>query len=344
MQGELSLESENIERSSESCKLGRVRELRSISCVVPCYNESQNLVLLLPVLREALVALNIKWEIVFVDDGSRDPTPEVFAGWQAEPNLLCIELSRNFGKEAALTAGLEASSGDVVVMLDADLQHSPALIKQFVEHWQAGVDVVYAVRADRADEGVVKQIGSKYFYKLLNATHRFEVPPDAGDFRLLGRPVVEAILRLPERNRFMKGLYAWVGFTSLAIPYTPQHRAHGNSNFSFWQLLMLSFDGLTAFTNLPLRAASAVGLLMALVAFLYGGFLTVGYTIFGADVNGWTTIVVSLMLFSGIQLVFLGVVGEYVGRIFNEVKQRPLYLIKKTSGAMATEQISLDSK
>jgi polyisoprenyl-phosphate glycosyltransferase len=243
-----------------------------------------------------------------------------------------LQLSRNFGKEAALTAGLQAAAGDVVILLDADLQHSPALIPAFIRHWQQGADVAYAVRRDRSDESGFKRLGTRWFYALVNAADRFEVPAGAGDFRLMDRRVVDALLALPERNRFMKGLYAWVGFTSVAVPYVPDARAHGRSHFSPWRLIRLSLDGLTAFTTWPLRAVSMLGFALALLAFVYGGYLTVSFVLYGHGVSGWTTIVVSLMLFAGIQLLSLGIVGEYVGRIFEEVKARPLYVIQRELG------------
>jgi polyisoprenyl-phosphate glycosyltransferase len=232
-----------------------------------------------------------------------------------------------------LSAGLQAARGEVVVTMDADRQHSPALIPTFIEHWIAGADTVYAVRADRADEPRFKRWGTRAFYSLINTAARFEVPAGAGDFRLMDRAVVDALLALPERNRLMKGLYAWVGFKSVAVPYHPERRAHGRSRFSLPGLLRLSFDGLTAFTTWPLRAVSAAGFVLALLAFGYGGILIVDYLLYGHQVSGWTTIVVSLMLFSGIQLISLGVVGEYVGRVFEEVKARPLYVVERETGS-----------
>lgn len=304
----------------------------SISCVVPCRNEARNLERLLPLLRATLGGLVPHWEIVLVDDGSNDDTAARLPEWTAQPGVRALQLSRNFGKEAALTAGLQAAAGEVVVMLDADLQHPPALIGTFLRHWQAGADVVYAVREHRGDERGYKRAGARWFYRLVNGGGRFEVPAGAGDFRLMDRRVVDTLLSLPERNRFMKGLYAWVGFEAVAVPYMPAERAHGRSHFSAIKLAALALDGLTAFTTLPLRAVSVLGFVIALAAFLYGGYLTLSYLLYGHDVSGWTTIVVSLMLFVGIQLVSLGVVGEYVGRIFEEVKARPLYVVKRSLG------------
>ena len=306
--------------------------LPRLSCVVPCRNEAANLALLLPQLCVQLSECTSAWEIILVDDGSTDASAALFEQWSQRLGIVVLRLSRNFGKEAALTAGLQASKGDVVVMMDADLQHPPGLIPSFVRYWLAGADVAYAVRAHREDESAFKRSGSRWFYKLLNMADRFEVPPDAGDFRLIDRAVVTSLLALPERNRFMKGLYAWVGFDAVAVPYVPAERAHGKSSYKPWRLIALALDGLTAFTTWPLRAVSVIGGLLALCAFAYGAFLTFCFFAYGHNVSGWTTIVVSLMLFSGTQLVSIGVLGEYIGRIFEEVKARPLYIVKKLMG------------
>jgi polyisoprenyl-phosphate glycosyltransferase len=303
-----------------------------LSCVIPCYNEAKNLEQLLPMLSEQLALLSPSWELILVDDGSTDATALVLAKWAQKPGFKAIFLSRNFGKEAALSAGLQASRGDVVVMMDGDLQHSADLIGTFLQKWRAGADVVYAVREHRQDESRFKRWGSDAFYKLVNAADRFEVPAGAGDFRLMDRRVVDALLSLPERNRFMKGLYAWVGFEAVAVPYMPNERAHGSSHFSAMRLIRLSMDGLTAFTTWPLRAVSMLGFTLAILAFIYGFYLTASYFLSGADVSGWTTIVVSLMLFAGIQMISLGIVGEYIGRVFEEVKGRPLFVIKREIG------------
>lgn len=309
--------------------------LPTMSCIVPSFNEAACLRELLPRLADVLQLHCARWEILVVDDGSRDDSAEVLRQLSAQPRLSglkVLRLSRNFGKEAALSAGLVQARGDVVMMLDADLQHDPALIPQFLEAWRRGADMVYAVRRSRDDEGSLKRVGTRLFYSLLNRGARFAVPPDAGDFRLMDRRVVDALLALPERNRFMKGLYAWVGFNTQALPYQPAARAHGHSKFRPLRLAQLALDGLTAFTNWPLRAVSACGILLAVPAMLYGLYLTAMYLLYGHNVSGWTTIVVSLMLFCGLQLVSLGIVGEYVGRIFEEVKGRPLYLVKEQWG------------
>jgi polyisoprenyl-phosphate glycosyltransferase len=318
--------------AADDAAVARRREAPSMSCVVPCRNEAQNLVRLLPLLAETLGRCTHAWEIVLVDDGSTDGSERLMAAWARQPGFRVLQLSRNFGKEAALTAGLQAATGEVVVTMDADMQHSPALIPTFLDHWLAGADVAYAVRENRHDEGRFKRFGARCFYALVNGGDHFKVPVGAGDFRLMDRSVVDALLSLPERNRFMKGLYAWVGFKAVAVPYLPDARAHGRSRFSPLRLIRLSLDGLTAFTRWPLRAVSAVGFALALAAFVYGAYLTATYVLYGHNINGWTTIVVSLMLFSGIQLISLGIVGEYVGRVFEEVKARPLFVVKRELG------------
>ena len=308
------------------------RKAPSMSCVIPCRNEAQNLARLLPLLATTLDRCTPAWEVVLVDDGSTDDTMMVIGQWARRPGFRVVQLSRNFGKEAALAAGLQAATGGVVVTMDADMQHSPALIPVFLDHWRAGADVAYGVRESRHDEGLFKRLGTSGFYALINRANGVKVPPDAGDFRLMDRAVVDALLRLPERNRFMKGLYAWVGFDAVAVPYRPAPRLHGHSHFNPLRLIGLSLDGLTAFTTWPLRAVSAAGFTLALLSFTYGAYLTVRYFLYGHHVSGWTTIVVSLMLFAGIQLISLGVVGEYVGRIFEEVKARPLFVVKREMG------------
>ncbi|QSI31100.1 glycosyltransferase [Variovorax sp. RKNM96] len=304
-----------------------------ISCVIPCFNEGANLRHLLPRLEEILWATKLRWEIIVVDDGSTDDTAEVARAWCELSGFRCISLSRNFGKEAALTAGLAAAAGDAVVLLDGDLQHSPDLIHKMIAQWTAGAEVVYAVREARGDESRFKQLGSKLFYRLLDTSDRFAVPKDAGDFRLMDRKVVDALMSLPERSRFMKGLYAWVGFRAVAMPYTPAPRAAGTSTFNAQRLVRLAIDGLTAFTTWPLRMVSVVGLLFALSAFCYGLYVSIDYLLFGNPVSGWTTIVVSLMFFIGVQMISTGIVGEYIARIYEEVKGRPLYVVSREHGS-----------
>ncbi|WP_454691891.1 glycosyltransferase family 2 protein [Achromobacter aloeverae] len=309
-----------------------------ISCVVPCLNESANLRVLLPALITMLSRLCTSWEVVVTDDGSTDGTPEMMREWTAVDGIRYVQLSRNFGKEAALSAGLEGTSGDVVICLDADMQHPPALIPEMLARWRAGADMVYAVRENRDDEHWAKRLGARAFYRLLSNGRRVQVPEHAGDFRLMDRRVVQALNALPERTRFMKGLYAWVGFKTEALPYSPAERAHGDSHFNARQLFKLAFAGLTAFTTWPLRVVSMIGMLFALLSFTYGCYLVIDFWLYGNPLSGWTTIVAALMFFAGINLLSLGVVGEYVGRIFDEVKGRPLYVVREQRGKVFTEK------
>lgn len=303
-----------------------------VSCVVPAYNEHDNLGLLLPRLQAVLTQIGADWEIIVVDDGSRDATAMLMSAWTQNPGFRYVQLSRNFGKEPAITAGIEAAAGDAVLILDADLQHPPELLPKMLSRWQAGVDMVYAVRENRDDESVGKRLGTKLFYSLLKSSRGVEVPPHAGDFRLMDRSVVDALLRLPERNRFMKGLYAWVGFNTEAIQYVPDARLHGESRFNGLTLLRLALAGLMSFTTWPLRLVSLLGFMVSICSFVYGLFIVVEYLLYKNPVDGWPTIVTVLLFFSGINLMSLGVVGEYIAGIFDEVKGRPLYIVRQAVG------------
>ncbi len=300
--------------------------------MVPAYNEAANLPRLLTALVPALQALTPRWEIIIVDDGSRDATAEVLRPWLEKPGLRYLALSRNFGKEAALTAGLEHAQGDVVLMIDADGQHPLSLLPTLLQGWRDGADAVCAVRDTRADETWSKRLGTRLFYRIVNAGSPVPIPADAGDFRLLDRRVVNALLALPERNRFLKGLYAWVGFRTQFVPYTPAARLEGNSSFSMARLLALAITGLTSFSTLPLRLWGGVGAAVALTAMGYGAWIVIEHFLYGNPVPGWPTVVVGLMFFSGVQLLSIGILGEYIGRIFDEVKRRPLYLLRETAG------------
>ncbi len=309
----------------------------SISCVVPAYNEADNLAPLLEALTTELARLTPRWEVIVVDDGSRDATPVVMLPWLQRPGVRCLRLSRNFGKEAALTAGIDHAEGEVVVLIDADLQHPPAMIGPMLAAWREGADMVCTARASRSDESRRKRLGTWLFYRLVNASAPTPIPVDAGDFRLMDRRVVDALKSLPERNRFMKGLYAWVGFSTVVLPYTPAARHAGNSSFSMRRLSSLAFTGITAFTNAPLRLWSAAGALIALLALGFALGIVVQHFIVGHDVPGWATLVTGIAFSTGIQLLSVGILGEYIGRIFDEVKQRPVYIVGAAlgRGAMA---------
>ena len=309
----------------------------AISCVVPAYNEAANLGLLLTGLTTQLATLTDRWEVIVVDDGSHDATPTAMAPWVTRPGVRFLRLSRNFGKEAALTAGIDHAAGEVVLLMDADLQHPASLVPEMVSAWRQGADMVCAARASRADESWPKRIGTALFYRLVNHNSPVPIPVDAGDFRLMDRRVVDALKALPERNRFMKGLYAWVGFSNVIIPYVPAERHAGASSFSLRSLSKLAFTGVTAFTNAPLRLWSGIGVLVALFALGFGSWIVIEHFVYGTDVAGWATLACGVMFFSGVQLISIGILGEYVGRIFDEVKQRPVYLVGSESGRGAIE-------
>jgi glycosyltransferase involved in cell wall biosynthesis len=307
----------------------RRAEPRVLSCIVPAFNEANGLSQFLKELHEITHRLCPQVEIILVDDGSEDETPIIAAGLVHALGLRYIRLSRNFGKEAALTAGIDRAQGDAVLVIDADYQHPLEVLPVMLEHWRQGYDVVYGVRRSRADEGAIKRIGTRLLYNILSADAPVPIPVAAGDFRLLDRKVVEALRRLHERNRFMKGLYAWVGFSSIAVPFDVCKRRHGTSQFPLRKLLRLALDGITAFTNLPLRIWSGFGMAMSISALIYGSWVVVQTLIRGNDVPGWPTIVAGLMFFSGLQLISIGIIGEYLGRVFDEVKGRPIYIVSE---------------
>ena len=319
----------------------------TLSCVMPAYNEAGNLGQVVPHVLAALGALSPRVELIIVNDGSRDATAQVLADLCAvHPQLVALNLSRNFGKEAALTAGLEAANGDAVFIMDADGQHPANLLPDMLQKWKQGADVVYAVRQTRHDQSMLHVAFTSVFYKLINWRSRVNIPANAGDFRLMDRQVVQALLTLTERNRFMKGLYAWVGFNSTAIDYEPLPRADGQSNYGFSGALSLAITGLLAFSVAPLRLVSYFGLMLALASLGYGAWVVFDYFWFGAATPGYATIVVGMMFLSGIQLMSIGVLAEYVGRIYEEVKQRPTYLLSSRlgTGLVAHAVVSTDKQ
>lgn len=314
----------------------------TISCVVPCLNESANLGVLVPSLVSVLSSLASAFEIIVIDDGSTDNTSELLDTLSRQhPQVVYVQLSRNFGKEAALSAGLEAARGQVVVTLDADLQHPPALIAPMLERWRQGIDMVYAVRATREDESIFKRLGTKCFYRLMRTSGGLTVPENAGDFRLMDRKVVDALMLLPERNRFMKGLFAWVGFKTEPFAYTPPQRLYGATSFKPFKLFHFALDGLTAFTTWPLRILSMAGIALSLLSFAYGLFIVVKYFMFGDPVQGWASLITVVLFFAGINLISIGVLGEYIARIFGEVKNRPLYLVRNQKGQGLGQRMSI---
>ena len=313
------------------------RATASISCVMPAHNEAANLPQVVAQVLATLRTLSPQVELIVVDDGSRDTTAAVAEQLCAQyPEVVLLQLSRNFGKEAAITAGLSCAAGDVVVIMDSDGQHPVDLVPQMLDLWRQGMDVVYAIRTTRDDQTALHGKLVQWFYRLVNSGNRVKIPPNAGDFRLMDRQVVQALNALPERNRFMKGLYAWAGFKSTAIEYAPLPRLEGVSRFGWRSSIGLAVTGVVAFSTMPLRFLSLLGLLLSLAAFSYGAWVVVEYFYTGIQVSGYATIVVGMMLLSGIQLMGMGILAEYVGRIYEEVKQRPVFWVQKRLGTGLT--------
>ncbi len=310
------------------------RPALQLSCVVPAYNEQDNLRDFINALIPAVQALTSDFEVIIVNDGSRDATHDVAMQLvtQGLP-VRYLALSRNFGKEAALSAGIDHARGNAVLLIDADFQHPLEMLPEMHALWQGGYEMIYGVIADRGAESGAKRLGTNLFYTLMNSGNGVKVPPNAGDFRWMDRKVVDALRALPERNRFMKGLYAWVGFKTAALPFVPKDRAAGQSSFNLKRLGALALLGLTSFTTLPLRVWSVIGGAVALLALAYGLWITLDTLLFGADLAGWPTLAAGIMLFSGVQLMSIGILGEYIGRIYDEVKQRPTYLIARDEDA-----------
>lgn len=298
-----------------------------ITVIVPAFNEALAIAATVKNIAQHLDELSSNWDIVVIDDGSRDQTADVVRGLSDKLNTTLVRFSRNFGKEYAITAGLEYAQGDLVICMDADGQHSAELLAQMLEKWREGFEMVYAVRQDREVESSFKRWGSRIFYRAISLGGQIHIPRDAGDFRLMDRQVVNALLSLPERNRFMKGMYAWVGYKSVGIPYTPLPRSHGESAYSKLKLIQLAWTGVTSFSVMPLRLASAVGAMLSLISFIYGLYVVIDRLFFNESVPGWPTMVAGMMFFAGVQLLFIGILGEYLARIYDEVKGRPSYIV-----------------
>ncbi|TAO01132.1 MAG: glycosyltransferase [Phormidium sp. SL48-SHIP] len=305
----------------------------TLSIIIPVYNEEDNLACLLKRVMDSLGIPNLSYEIICVNDGSHDKSLDKLIGYhQKNPAIKIINLSRNFGKDIALSAGLDFASGAAVIPLDADLQDPPELIEALVAKWREGYDVVYATRRDRHGETWLKRFSATYFYRLIGRVSKVPIPEDTGDFRLMDRRVVEALKKLPERNRFMKGLFAWVGYRQIAIDYDRDPRYAGQSKWNYWKLWNFALDGITAFSSLPLKVWSYVGLIVSSIALVYAIFLVLRTLIFGIDVPGYASLMVAVLFLGGIQLISLGVIGEYLGRVYEEVKGRPLYLVRDLYG------------
>ena len=311
------------------------KDKKLLSIVSPAYNEAENLDELFSRVLNATRDLNLEIEFVYINDGSSDNTIDIINKQCEKDNrITVVDLSRNFGKEIALTAGLDHASGDAVIVIDSDLQDPPELIPKLVKEWLNGYDVVNAKRIKRKGENFLKKVTSYIYYRLLFRLSNIDIPMDTGDFRLLNRNALNALLKLREKHRYMKGLFAWVGFKQKEIEYEREARHKGKTKWNFIGLFNLAFDGITSFSILPLRLASTIGSLAALFGFFYGATIVIKKVFFHEPVAGFTSLVVLITFFGGVQLLSIGIIGEYIGRIFNETKNRPLYIAKNIKKSM----------
>ena len=304
-----------------------------ISLLVPCHNEVSNLDTLYVRICRVMGGLSESWELIFVNDGSTDDTLDRLISLQkSDVRVIVLDLSRNFGKEAALTAGLDFAVGDAVVPLDADLQDPPELIPRLVEKWREGYEVVNAVRSERSGDSLLKRTTAYGFYKAINGLSRVNIQADAGDFRLLSRPVIDALKKLPERRRFMKGLFAWVGFRTTTIYYKREQRFSGTTTWNYWRLWNFALEGITSFSQIPLQLASYFGVMVSAISLLYGIYMLIDTFAFGNPVRGYPSIMVAILILGGVQLMAIGIIGEYIGRVYEESKLRPVYIVRQVWG------------
>jgi polyisoprenyl-phosphate glycosyltransferase len=300
-----------------------------LSIVVPSYNEEEVLAEFHKRISEVLDSVPVNAEIIYVNDGSIDNSLTIMRNLrESDPRIAIVDLSRNFGKEIAMTAGLDYASGDAVVIIDADLQHPPELIPKMLKNWKDGYDIVYTTMASRVGENVIKR-GAKYaYYRLVRSISSVNIPENAGDYRLLSRRAVDSVKALKEKHRFMKGLFSWIGYPQISISYQPDRRHAGRTKWSFFDLWNLAIEGITSFTIVPLKMATYIGILTAFVAFAYAVYIIFKKLMFGEPVPGYPSIMVMILFLGGIQLITIGIIGEYLGRVFIETKQRPLYILK----------------
>lgn len=304
-----------------------------LSVLVPMYNEAEVISIFVDTLRPILDGLPVDWEIICVNDGSTDNTLKIVREMSAsDDRIKVLNLSRNFGKESALTAALDYARGDAVIPIDADLQDPPQIIPQMVDLWLAGVDVVNAVRSNRDTDTRIKRLTARYFYVLMNAISNIDVPQNVGDFRLISRRVLDVLNSMRERRRFMKGLFSWVGFSSADVFYERQGRAAGKTKWNYWRLWNFAIEGITSFSTFPLKIATYCGFVLAFISLTYAIYLAADTLIVGTDVKGYPSIMTAVLFFGGVNLMFIGIVGEYVGRIYEEVKQRPIYILESSTG------------
>jgi len=312
-------------------KADNLRHLHSnsLAVVVPIYNEQEVLHEFHRRLCKVLDSLDMAIQVIYVNDGSTDSTLDIINDlFIQDDRVMLVDLSRNFGKEIALTAGIDQTDSDAVIVIDADLQDPPELIPELIQWWRQGYDVVYAKRTEREGESLLKKITAMAFYRLIQKLSRVKIPADTGDFRLLSRRAVEALKQLREQHRFMKGLFAWIGYPQKAVPYRRNPRFAGVTKWDYWNLWNFALEGITSFTIAPLKAATYIGLCSALGAFIYGAYMFLRTMIYGNPVPGYPSLLVLISFLGGIQLFSIGVIGEYLGRMFDEAKGRPLYFLK----------------
>ena len=301
-----------------------------LSVVVPVFNEAAGLAAFHARLAAAMQGVGESWEAIYVNDGSTDASLSVMQELRAaNPHVCLLNLSRNFGKEIAITAGLDHTAGQAVVVIDADLQDPPELISELVAGWRGGCDMVYAQRRRREGETWLKRTTARGFYRLMKHTGQVALPQDTGDFRLMSRRVVDAIGQMREQHRFMKGVFAWVGYPSMAVQYDRAPRHTGTTKWTYWRLWNLALEGITSFTVMPLKIATYLGLCVALLAFVYFVIIVVDTLLYGNPVAGYPSLLAVMLMLGAVQLVTLGIIGEYLGRVFNETKGRPLYLVER---------------
>lgn len=304
-----------------------------LSIVVPMYNEAEVLAMFFAGICPILAGQTSDYEIICVDDGSRDGTLALLSDYHAQnARIKIVSLSRNFGKEAALTAGLDSATGDAIIPIDADLQDPPDLIPALVAKWREGYDMVLAVRQSRDCDSVIKRVTAKLFYEVVGRLCDTPIPANAGDFRLMDKCVIEAMRQLPERTRFTKGLFGWLGFRQATVPYTRPARAAGETKWKYWRLWNYALDGIFSFSTLPLRIWTYIGLLVSAASLLYMSWIIIRTLVVGVEVPGYASLFVAVLFFSGLNMVGMGILGEYLGRVFIEVKRRPIYLISERLG------------
>lgn len=311
--------------------------MKRITILVPCYNEQDSL----PALSEALKSLinqqhQYEWEVLLVNDGSRDNTISIIKEIRREDKRFCyVDLSRNFGKENAMLAGFDYATGDAVVIMDADLQHPPSVIPEMLKKWEEGYDDVYGRRLTRGKESWLRKKLSMWYYRILQKTTRVEILQNVGDFRLLDRKCIEELKKLRETERYTKGMYCWIGFKKCAVDFETQDRIAGESSMSMKSLFSLAVDGITSFTVAPLKISIVLGLVVSLTAFIFMCYVLINTWIYGDPVQGYPTLMTVVLFLGGVQLLSLGIIGEYLGKIFNETKNRPVYIVSEYEGSLS---------